>query len=72
MQREFNGFIKSTDYRRTNHTPTTYLPTHRLNDHRPTDKIIFKRLGNRKIFILQNTKTAAKTKNYTSVYLISI
>ena len=41
------GFIKSTD-----HQPT---------DHRPTDPvIIFKRLGNRKILILQNTHTAEK------------
>ena len=44
------GFIKSTDYRPTDHRPRT---------HRPTDPIIlFKRLGNRKIFILQNTHTA--------------
>ena len=63
----FLGFIKSTDHLPTDHRPLTHQPT----DHRPTDLIIsFKRLGNRKIFILQNTHTA---ENIISVcYLLHL
>ena len=48
--------------------------THRLTDAPTTDPtncwtlIIFERHDNRNIFILQNTNTARKTYNYTSVY----
>ena len=48
----------------TNRPQATYPPTHR-----PAESItISERLGNRNIFILQNTNTAGKTYNYTSVY----
>ena len=51
----------------TNQPPTTNPPTHRPPTHQSTDPIIsFKRLGNRKIFILQNTHTA---ETIISVYL---
>ena len=64
----FLGFIKSTDPP-TNRPPTTYPPTHRLPTQRLTESIIiFERLDTRNIFILQNTSTAEKTYNYTSVY----
>ena len=58
----------------TNDQPTTnHLPadpsTHRPKIHRPTDKILFQRLDNQKIFILQITNTAGKMYNYTSVYV---
>ena len=33
--------MKSTDHR----PPATYSPTYQPNNHRPTDKIMFKRLG---------------------------
>ena len=80
------GFIKSTDHRPidqlstdhlptdppTNQPPTNDPPTHRPNNHRPNDKIIFKRLDDWEIFILQNTYTAGKMENYISVSLISI
>ena len=58
------GFIKSTNERPTDHRPTDYRPLiHRPNDpptqqpnnERPSDKILFKKLDNREIFILQNT-----------------
>ena len=66
-----SGFIKSTEHRPTEHRqPTTNhlltdLPktTHRPNNHRPNNKIIFKRLDDSEIFILQKTNTAGKTKN---------
>ena len=42
-----------------NQPPTTNPPTTDPPTHRPTDSIIiFKRLGNRKIFILQNVHAA--------------
>ena len=68
------GFIKTTDHRPTNHQPTNQTPpTHRPTDSMITDPvIIFKRLDNRETIILQNTNTAEKMKNYTSIYLISI
>lgn len=34
--------------------------SHRPNNHPPNDKTIFKGLENRKMFILENTKTAGK------------
>ena len=59
MQYSYNiiliGFIKSTDYRPTDHLPLTHRPpdppttnllTHRPKIHRPTDKILFQRLDN--------------------------
>ena len=53
----------------TNQPPTTYPPTHRLPTQRIAESvIIFERLDNRNIFILQNTKITEKTFNYTSVY----
>ena len=64
------GFIKSTDHRppthlqSTNQPSTTYSPTHRTTDHRLTDsiitdpKILFQRLDQWRIFILQNANTA--------------
>ena len=60
-------FFKSTDQRPSDHRPLTHRPlthrpidpqTHRHNNHRPN----FKRLGNRKISILQNSNVAGKTK----------
>ena len=52
-----------------NRPPTTYPPTHRLPTQRLTELIlIFGRLDNRNIFVLQITSTAGKTFNYTSVY----
>ena len=71
------GFIKSTDHRPTDyrptdhrqltHRPTDHRPTdpssHRPNNHRPNNKIIFKRLDDWEIFILQNTNAAGKIKN---------
>ena len=53
------GFIKPTDHRHTDQRPFT----HRQIDHRPNNKIIPKRLDDREIFILQNTKAAGKMKN---------
>ena len=77
------GFIKSTEHRAPTNQPTTdYLltepPNHRPPNHRPTDpiltdptdKILFKRLYNRKISILQNTNTAGEMLNCTSVYYL--
>ena len=53
----------------TNRPPTTYPATHRLPTQWLTESIIiFGRLDNRNIFILQNTSTTGKTYNYTSVY----
>ena len=50
-----SGFIKSTDQPTTDYLPTD-LPTYQ-----PTNAVImFKRLENSKIFILQNTNTAGK------------
>ena len=62
------GFIKSTDHRPL---------AHRLTDRRLTDPIIiFKRLGNIKIFILQTTNTAGKIISVYSVmsvyYVLSV
>ena len=58
------GFIKSTDHRPLTHRPTDHRPTdpptHRPNNHRPNNKIIFKRLDDREIFILQNKNAAGK------------
>ena len=51
----------------------TDSPTHRPTDQiltDPTDKILFKRLHNRKISILQNTNTAGKMLNCTSIYYL--
>ena len=45
-------------YPSTHQSPTTNLSTLRPNEHRPTDPaIIFRRLGNRKIFILPNANS---------------
>ena len=59
-----SGFIKSSEHRQptTDHLLTD-LPktTHRLNNNRPNNKIIFKRLDEREIFILQNINAAGKT-----------
>ena len=75
------GFIKSTDYRPTDHRPLTLRPTghrptdppiHRPNNHQPNNKIIFKRLYNWEIFILQSTNAAGKIKNtfpFINIYL---
>ena len=49
----------TTDQLTTDHLPTDQ-PTHRPKIHRPSDKILFQRLDNEKIFILQNTNTAGK------------
>ena len=63
-------FIKSMDNRPKNQpTTATYLPTHRpLTQGLAESIIILERLDNRNVFILQNTSTAGKTYNYTSVY----
>ena len=54
------SFTKSTDQRPTD-PPTHRPPTTNPPIHRPTDSIIiFKRLDNRKIFILQNIHAAKK------------
>ena len=68
------GFIKTTDHRPTNQPTRHHAPTDPPTiDSMITDPmIIFKRLDNREIIILQNTNTAEKMKNYTSIYLISI
>ena len=54
-------FIKSTDHRplaqRPIDPPNNDQPTHQPNSYRPTDKIMFKRLKNRKTFILQNANS---------------
>ena len=48
---------------------TTFTPTHGPPTQRLTESLIIsERLGNTNIFILQNTRTAGKTYNYTSVY----
>ena len=53
----------------TNRPTTTYPTTHQLPTQRLTESIIiFARVGNRNRFILENTSTAGKTYNYTSVY----
>ena len=58
------GFIKSNDHQPTHHRPTD----NRQPTHQPTDPIIlFRRFGNRKIFILHNTHTA---ENIISVYYL--
>ena len=59
--------MKSTDHQLTDHQPLTHQPTDLLSN-RPTDpiitdstnKVLFKRLDNRKISILQNTNTTGK------------
>ena len=57
--------------------PTTYSPTHRPTDPiltDPTDKILFKRLDNRKISILQITNPARKMLNcilWSIIYLMN-
>ena len=49
--------------------PTTYPPTHRPPSQRSAESIIIiEKLDNRNMFILQNTSTAGKTYNYTSIY----
>ena len=49
--------------------PTTFPPIHRPRTQRLTESlIIFERLQNRNIFILQNTNTAGRAYNYTSAY----
>ena len=60
------------DFRKVNpptiRPSTTYPPTHQLPTQRLAESIIvFERLDNRNIFILQNTNTARKAYNYTSV-----
>ena len=45
---------RSTDYRPLIHRPND-PPTQQPNNERPSDKILFKKLDNREIFILQNT-----------------
>ena len=62
--------IKTTDQRPTDHwqlshqpTDPTDPPTHWPNNHRPNNRIIFKRLDDWEIFILQNTNAAGKIKN---------
>ena len=53
----------------TNRPPTTFPAIHRLPTQWLTEStIIFRRLSNRNIFMLQNTSTAGKIYNYTSVY----
>ena len=58
-----------TTYPSTKRPPNTYPPTHWLPTQQLTELIIiFGRLDNRNIFVLQNTSTAGKSFNYTSVY----
>ena len=65
-------FIKSTDYLSNDQRLTDHRPLfHKKMDSIITGKTIFKRFGNRKKIILQNTNTVRKMKNYTFVYLIS-
>ena len=45
---------RPTDYRPLIHRPND-PPTQQPNNERPSDKILFKKLDNREIFILQNT-----------------
>ena len=72
------GFIKSTNHRPTHHQRLTQRltdpPTHRPSTHQHTDTIIiFKILGNRKIFILQNTHTTEKIISvYYPLYLTNM
>ena len=69
----FLGFIKSTNHQPidqmiTDHLPTD-PPTHRPPSQRFAESIIIiEKLDNRNMFILQNTSTAGKTYNYTSIY----
>ena len=60
----------STDSSTTD-PPTTDPPTNRPGLTDPTDKILFKRLDNRKISILQNTNTAGKMLNCTFRPIVS-
>ena len=54
-----HGFVKSNNHRPTDHQPLNHLTTDQPT-HRPSNKILFQRLDNYKIFILQNTITAGK------------
>ena len=68
----FLGFVKSiTTEKTTNRPPSNYWPTHWLLTQRLAEStMIFDRLDNRNIFILQIRNIAGKTYNYTSVYYL--
>ena len=71
----------TTDPRTTDRLTKDYIltnpPTHRPQTHQPTDpiltdptnKILFKKLDNRKISVLQNTNTAGKMLNFILRYI---
>ena len=64
----FQGFIKSTDHQPTNQLTTDYFPNDSPTPRLVESLTIFERLGNRNMFILQNTNIVEKKYNYTSVY----